>query len=328
MSRTHRSQQRPPSGLRLAASRRRRTIPPSPSASSCPMPPAAAPTPWRAISPRDSRRRFGQPFVVENRPGSGTTIGANFVAKSAPDGQTILLGTSSTFAIAVGLYKKLPYDPVTDFAPIALVAAAPFVLIVHPSLPVHSVADLVRYLKANPGFNYASGGVGSQHHVNAELFRIDGRHRHQERELSRRRPGGAGRRRRPCEDDVRRRRRLGARADPRRQAARAGGDHRASGSTPCRTSRPCTRPASPAMRPMPGSRSSRRPRRRAAIVARLNGAFNDILVRGDAKAYFSQARLAAARHHAGRARRPHQERDRALGQGDAGRRRRGRGMRE
>jgi tripartite-type tricarboxylate transporter receptor subunit TctC len=115
--------------------------------------------------------RFGQPFIVENRPGSGTTIGANFVAKSPPDGQTILLGTSSTFAIAVGLYKKLPYNPVTDFAPIALVAAAPFVLIVHPSLPVHSVADLVKFLKANPGFNYASGGVGSQHHVNAELFR-------------------------------------------------------------------------------------------------------------------------------------------------------------
>ncbi|MPZ40742.1 MAG: tripartite tricarboxylate transporter substrate binding protein [Rhizobiales bacterium] len=116
-------------------------------------------------------QRLGQPFIVENRPGSGTTIGANFVAKSAPDGYTILLGTSSTFAIAVSLYKKLPYNPVTDFAPIALVAAAPFVLVVHPSLPVHSVADLVRYLKANRGFNYASGGVGSQHHVNGELFR-------------------------------------------------------------------------------------------------------------------------------------------------------------
>ena len=115
--------------------------------------------------------RLGQPFIVENRAGSGTTIGANFVAKSAPDGHTLLLGTSSTYAIAVSLYKNLPYDPTKDFAPIALVAQVPFVLVVHPSLPVQSVADLVRYLKANPGTNYASGGVGSQHHVNAELFR-------------------------------------------------------------------------------------------------------------------------------------------------------------
>ena len=169
--------------------------------------------------------RFGQPFIVENRPGSGTTIGANFVAKSPPDGQTILLGTSSTFAIAVGLYKKLPYNPVTDFAPIALVAAAPFVLVVHPSLPVHSVADLVKFLKANPGFNYASGGVGSQHHVNAELFRsmagLDIKN------VSYR---GGG----PAVPDVVAGHvkmmfadvgGVGARTDPRRQAARAGGDH-------------------------------------------------------------------------------------------------------
>src|SRR5262245_45689081 len=115
--------------------------------------------------------RLGQPFIVENRAGSGTTIGANFVAKSPPDGYTILLGTSSTYAIAVSLYKNLPYDPAKDFAPIALVAQVPFVLTVHPLLPVHSVMDLVGYAKANPGMNYASGGVGSQHHVNAELFR-------------------------------------------------------------------------------------------------------------------------------------------------------------
>src|SRR5215813_14605396 len=74
--------------------------------------------------------RLGQPFVVENRGGSGTTLGANFVAKSPPDGYTILLGTSSTYAIAVSLYKNLPYDPAKDFAPIALVAQVPFVLTV------------------------------------------------------------------------------------------------------------------------------------------------------------------------------------------------------
>ena len=115
--------------------------------------------------------RLGQPFIVENRAGSGTTLGAGFVAKSVPDGYTILLGTSSTYAIAVSLYKNIPYNPTKDFAPIALVAQVPFVLVVHPSLPVHSVAELVRYAKANPGLNYASGGVGSQHHVNGELFR-------------------------------------------------------------------------------------------------------------------------------------------------------------
>jgi tripartite-type tricarboxylate transporter receptor subunit TctC len=115
--------------------------------------------------------RLGQPFIVENRAGSGTTLGAGFVAKSLPDGYTILLGTSSTYAISVSLYKSIPYDPARDFAPIALVAQVPFVLVVHPSLPVYSVADLVRYAKANPGLNYASGGVGSQHHVNGELFR-------------------------------------------------------------------------------------------------------------------------------------------------------------
>jgi tripartite-type tricarboxylate transporter receptor subunit TctC len=115
--------------------------------------------------------RLGQPFIVENRAGSGTTLGAGFVAKSPPDGYTILLGTSSTYAISVSLYKSISYDSTKDFAPIALVAQVPFVLVVHPSLPVYSVADLVRYAKANPGLNYASGGVGSQHHVNGELFR-------------------------------------------------------------------------------------------------------------------------------------------------------------
>jgi tripartite-type tricarboxylate transporter receptor subunit TctC len=115
--------------------------------------------------------RLGQPFIVENRAGSGTTLGAGFVAKAAPDGYTILLGTSTTYAIATSLYKHISYDPTKDFAPIALVAQVPFVLVVHPSLPVHSVAELVRYAKANPGLNYASAGIGSQHHVNGELFR-------------------------------------------------------------------------------------------------------------------------------------------------------------
>ena len=116
--------------------------------------------------------KLGQPFVVENRAGSGTTLGAGFVARSAPDGYTIMLGTSSTYAIAPNVYKKVPFDPVKDFAPIALVAEVPFVLVVHPSLPVKSVSELVALVKSKPGaMSYASAGIGTQHHVNAELLK-------------------------------------------------------------------------------------------------------------------------------------------------------------
>jgi tripartite-type tricarboxylate transporter receptor subunit TctC len=117
-------------------------------------------------------QRLGQPFIVENRGGSGTTLGAGYVARAAPDGYTIMLGTSSTYAIAISVYKKVPYDPTKDFAPIAMVAEVPFVLIVHPSLPVNSVMDLVRLAKSKPGtLNYASAGTGAQHHVSAELLK-------------------------------------------------------------------------------------------------------------------------------------------------------------
>jgi tripartite-type tricarboxylate transporter receptor subunit TctC len=121
---------------------------------------------------RGLESKLGQPFVVENRAGSGTTIGAGFVARSAPDGYTIMLGTSSTYAIAPNVYKKVPFDPTKDFAPIALVAEVPFVLVVHPSLPVKSVAELVALVKSKPGaMSYASAGIGTQHHVNAELLK-------------------------------------------------------------------------------------------------------------------------------------------------------------
>src|SRR5262245_12888094 len=115
--------------------------------------------------------KFGQPFVVENRAGSGTTLGAGFVARAAPDGYTIMLGTSSTYAIAPNVYKKVPFD-LKDFAPIALVAEVPFVLVVNPSLPVKSVMELVALVKGKQGaMSYASAGIGTQHHVNAELLK-------------------------------------------------------------------------------------------------------------------------------------------------------------
>jgi tripartite-type tricarboxylate transporter receptor subunit TctC len=116
--------------------------------------------------------KFGQPFVVENRAGSGTTLGGGFVARAAPDGYTLMLGTSSTYAIAPNVYKKVPFDPVKDFAPIALIAEVPFVLVVNPSLPVKSVAELVALVRSKPGaMSYASAGIGTQHHVNAELLK-------------------------------------------------------------------------------------------------------------------------------------------------------------
>jgi tripartite-type tricarboxylate transporter receptor subunit TctC len=116
--------------------------------------------------------KFGVPFVIENRAGSGTTIGATFVARSPPDGYTLLFGTSSTYAIAPNVYKKVPFDPIKDFAPVAQVADVPFVLFVNPALPVKSVADLIALLRAKPGaYSYASAGNGTQHHVNAELLK-------------------------------------------------------------------------------------------------------------------------------------------------------------
>jgi tripartite-type tricarboxylate transporter receptor subunit TctC len=110
-------------------------------------------------------KRWGQAVIVENRPGAGATIGADMVAKSAPDGYTLLLA-SQTNAIAASLYRKLPYDPVGDFAPITLIGREPGVLVVNPSLPVTTLAEFIAYVKARPGqVDYASSGNGSGQHL-------------------------------------------------------------------------------------------------------------------------------------------------------------------
>src|SRR5215468_2786542 len=114
--------------------------------------------------------RFGKPFVVENRPGAGTLTAAMQVAKSAPDGHTIMMATSSTMAINVTLYKQLPYNPGKDLALSALICSVPFVLVVNPDLPVNSVADLVKLAKERP-LSYGSGGPGAFHHLMGELFK-------------------------------------------------------------------------------------------------------------------------------------------------------------
>jgi tripartite-type tricarboxylate transporter receptor subunit TctC len=112
-----------------------------------------------------------QPVIVENKPGAGGNIGADFVAKSLADGHTILMGAVATHAINPTLYAKIPYDPVRDFAPITQVASTPNVLVVNPSLPVSSVAELIAHAKANPGkLNFGSGSTGSAGHLAGELF--------------------------------------------------------------------------------------------------------------------------------------------------------------
>src|ERR1700675_4270238 len=118
--------------------------------------------------------------VVENKPGAGTTLGADQVAKSEPDGYTLLMATSTTLAINKTLYKKLAYDPVKDFTPVALVAGVPFALIVNPQVPAKTLPEFIAYAQSTPGLAYGSAGNGSPQHLGAEMLKaaaaIDIRH--------------------------------------------------------------------------------------------------------------------------------------------------------
>ena len=129
----------------------------------------------RALAP-ELQKAFGQPFVVDNKPGAGGNNGAAEVAKAAGDGYTLLMGTVGTHAINAALYPKMPYDPVKDFVPITLVAGVPNVLVLNPAMAqkygINSVADFIRAAKANPGkFNMASSGNGTSIHLAGELFK-------------------------------------------------------------------------------------------------------------------------------------------------------------
>jgi tripartite-type tricarboxylate transporter receptor subunit TctC len=115
-------------------------------------------------------QRLGKSFLIDNKPGAGSTIGAAAAARAAPDGYTLLMAPSPAMAMSVSIYKSLPYNPAIDFIPIALAAQTPFVLIVNPLLPIHSVADLIRVAKEKP-LSYGSAGPGTPHHLYAELFR-------------------------------------------------------------------------------------------------------------------------------------------------------------
>jgi tripartite-type tricarboxylate transporter receptor subunit TctC len=114
---------------------------------------------------------FGQPVIVENKTGGGGNIGADFVAKSPPDGYTLIMGSIGTHAVNPYLVKNMPYDPLKDFVPVVFVLDAEGLLAVNPNLPARNVAELITYLKANPGkVSYGSGGIGTASHLAGELF--------------------------------------------------------------------------------------------------------------------------------------------------------------
>jgi tripartite-type tricarboxylate transporter receptor subunit TctC len=125
----------------------------------------------RIISPKMSEA-LGQQVVVENRPGAGTMIGGEVVARAAPDGYTLLMGIS-TLAINPAIYRKVLYDAGRDFAPVSQVVSLPNILVVHPSLPARSVKELIAFARPRPGqVNYASAGLGTSPHLSVELFLV------------------------------------------------------------------------------------------------------------------------------------------------------------
>jgi tripartite-type tricarboxylate transporter receptor subunit TctC len=118
-------------------------------------------------------KQLGQGFVVENRTGAGMLVGTTAAAKAAPDGYTLLVGLTGNMSVNPSLFARLPYDPLTDFVPVAMLANYPFLVVVNNDLPVKSIKELIEYLKANPGkVDYASAGNGTGQHLAPELFKM------------------------------------------------------------------------------------------------------------------------------------------------------------
>ena len=138
-----------------------------------PWPPGGAvDTLCRILAAKLSDRLDKAAVVVENRPGAASVLGLAAAARALPDGYTLAMGGSASLATSVTIYKKLPYDPTKDFSPVAFIARIPFVLVVNPSLPLHSVHEFIEFAKDRPNeLSYASGGPGSPHHLYTELFK-------------------------------------------------------------------------------------------------------------------------------------------------------------
>jgi len=158
--------------LLLAGSAWAQTYPSRPVRVIVPFPPGGAPDLVGRTLAHRLQERLGQSFVVENRTGAGGNIGAEAVAKSPPDGYTLNMSAIGPHAVNVSLFSKLPYDPVKDFTAVALVLEAEGLLVVHPSVPANSVAELITYARANPGkLTFASAGTGTASHLAGELFK-------------------------------------------------------------------------------------------------------------------------------------------------------------
>jgi tripartite-type tricarboxylate transporter receptor subunit TctC len=136
-----------------------------------PFPPGGPTDTFSRATAAELSRSLGQQVIVENRPGAGTTIGADLVAKSAPDGHTLFFTDLSTHTITSSLYSKLPYHPLRDFAPVAPVNTSPLILITHPSVGAKTVRELIAVAKKHPGITLANSGIGTVTHMTAEKFR-------------------------------------------------------------------------------------------------------------------------------------------------------------
>jgi len=158
--------------LAMAAKVAAQAFPAKPIRLVVPFPPGGAVDFYARVVQQPLSEALGQTVVIDNRAGASGMVGAELVAKSPPDGYTLLIGNIASLAINVGIYPKMPYDPLKDFTPIVRTVDVNYVLVVHPSVPAKTVAELVAYAKANPGrMSYGSAGSGSLPHLSTELFK-------------------------------------------------------------------------------------------------------------------------------------------------------------